>query len=104
MFKRMLPALITLALGTAALAWGLIVLQRIFIQERDTAYTTVQARRTALEQYALEALALELNRKLQTRESAIHVAMDDPLASAKGLYLRLGGQQYLPRPLGGSPR
>ncbi|MCP4044347.1 MAG: HAMP domain-containing histidine kinase [Gammaproteobacteria bacterium] len=99
MFKRMLPALITLALGTAALAWGLIVLQRIFIQERDTAYTTVQARRTALEQYALEALALELNRKLQTRESAIHVAMDDPLASAKGLYLRLGGQQYLPRPL-----
>jgi signal transduction histidine kinase len=97
MFRRLLPTLVALALGLAGLGWGLWSLQRIFATEREDARDSLRSRREALEQYALTTLRQWLKDQLEEAQPFIDEAEADPLMMARGLYLRVQGEQKLPR-------
>ncbi|MBI3182826.1 MAG: HAMP domain-containing histidine kinase [Myxococcales bacterium] len=99
MLRRLLPTLLALALGLAALLLGLAGLGRIFRAERDEATAELSARRRALEQYALEALKQQLSARLSSAAPAIDRALADPLAPDQGLFFQEQSQQLLPRRL-----
>jgi signal transduction histidine kinase len=97
MLRRLLPTLVALGCGLLALGWGLFSLQRIFNQEREDARAQMRSRREALEHTATEALRRSLTLRLTEKVSAIHAAVEDPLAPAEGFYLVFRGYQFLPR-------
>src|SRR5256885_2194960 len=97
MLKRLLPTLVALALGLCALGVGLVLLQRIFIDERDGARAQLAARRAALEQYAEQALRQSLHARLVEAAPAIALALRDPLASDANLFYADAEGQRLPR-------
>ncbi|MCP3161424.1 sensor histidine kinase [Myxococcus qinghaiensis] len=97
MLRRLLPTLIALGCGLLALGWGLVSLQRIFTREREDAHAQVRSRRDALAHAATESLRQVLARHLEEQVSAIHAAVDNPLAPGEGFYLQFRGHQFLPR-------
>ncbi|NVJ22555.1 MULTISPECIES: sensor histidine kinase [Myxococcus] len=97
MLRRLLPTLIALGCGLLALGWGLVSLQRIFTREREDAHAQVRSRRDALAHAATESLRQVLARHLEEQVSALHAAVDNPLAPGEGFYLQFRGQQFLPR-------
>lgn len=99
MFRRLLPTLLALSVGFAALLLGLAGLQRIFQDERARARSELAGRRRALEQYALEALKQELHRRLSAELPRLKAALEDPLREDQGLYFQEQGEQRLPRRL-----
>ncbi|MCP3060914.1 HAMP domain-containing histidine kinase [Myxococcus sp. K38C18041901] len=97
MLRRLLPTLVALGCGLLALGWGLVSLQRIFTREREDAHAQVRSRRDALAHAATESLRQVLARQLEEQVSAIHAAVDNPLAPGEGFYLQFRGHQFLPR-------
>ncbi len=97
MLRRLLPTLVALGCGLLALGWGLVSLQRIFLQEREDARAQVHSRREALEHFATQTLRMTLPLHFEARLPALHDAAGDPLVPADGFYLLFGGKQMLPR-------
>jgi signal transduction histidine kinase len=95
--RRLLPVLLAIAAGLAALGWGLWTLERIFGRERSEALAARDAERAALVQCAREALARTLAARLRDAGPRFDAALDDPLAPDSGLYLSVGGDVRLPR-------
>ncbi len=94
-----------LGLGLLVLAWGLVWLQGIFLEERDEALAEVAARRRALEQFALIELEQRLRAQLDETKPTIDAAREDPLLPAGQFMLYDRGELVLPRqshPLSGS--
>jgi two-component system, OmpR family, sensor histidine kinase SenX3 len=89
--------LIAFGLGCVALAWGLVYLHGIFIEERDEALAEVAGRRRALEQYAHKELEQRLAERLAASRSGIEAAATDPLLAASGVLYFDRGKQRLPR-------
>ncbi len=97
--RRLLPTLLVLSLGLAALLMGLASLQQIFIEERDEAQQRVEAERGALQEYARRTLEQLLETALHGAEAEIGLALADPLASTSDLLLVVDGRQRFPRPV-----
>ncbi len=85
MWRRMLPTSVALTLGFLLLAWGLVRLHQVFVQERAEARREVAARRDALGRYAERSLAHELEDSLRRAEPDIQHALADPLVAASHL-------------------
>jgi signal transduction histidine kinase len=98
MLRRLLPTLVALGCGLLALGWGLVSLQRIFLQEREDARAQVHSRREALQHFATQTLRLSLPLHFEARLPSLHDAAGDPLVPADGFYLHFRGKQLLPRP------
>lgn len=88
---------VLLVAGLAGVAWGVIGLQRIFTQEKNDTLSNIEARRSALSQYAHEAIKSELKSALESQESRIERALTDPLVSDENLFYQDRGKQLLPR-------
>ncbi len=97
MLRRLLPTLVALGCGLLALAWGLVSLQRIFMQEREDARMQLRSRRDTVEQYATEALRRTLAQRLEQKLPAIHAAMGDPLSPEEDFLLHFRDHPFLPR-------
>ncbi|MEO6324938.1 MAG: HAMP domain-containing sensor histidine kinase [Thermoanaerobaculia bacterium] len=97
--RRLLPAFGLLA-GAAALVFGLLTLQRIFLREREATVAGMAARRRALEQFASQAFAEALSARLSAVEAQITQALRDPLVPDRGLLLAQDGRALLPRAIG----
>ncbi|MEM1032546.1 MAG: HAMP domain-containing sensor histidine kinase [Myxococcota bacterium] len=94
---RKLPLAVALGLGLLALAWGLVWLQGIFLEERDEALAEVAARRRALEQFALVELEQRLKSRLDEARPTIDGAREDALLPAGTFLLYDRGTLVLPR-------
>lgn len=101
--RRLLPTLLVLSFGLAALLMGLASLQQIFIAERDEAQQRVEAERGALQEYARRTLEQLLETALHDAEADIGLALEDPLASTADLLLVVDGRQRFPRPVSYAP-
>lgn len=89
--------IVALGLGLLALAWGLVWLQGIFLEEREEALAEVAARRRALEQFALIELEQRLKAKLDETRPTIDAAREDPLLPAGQFLLYDRSELVLPR-------
>ncbi len=89
--RRLWPALLLVG------AWGLISLQRIFIQESDAERAQLKARRTMLQTYAKNLLSQRLIALTESARPRIEAALKDPLVSDRGVVLFDRGEQRLPR-------
>jgi hypothetical protein len=90
-------ALLVVVAGAIALLWGGARLQKIFVEERDSARQAVDARRRAIEKYARVALERKLRTVLAEARPRIDAALDNPLQSDPGLLAIDQGRQRLPR-------
>ncbi len=99
MLRRLLPTLLVFGGGFLALVWGLATLQSIFARERDQARAGVRARRTALRQYARQALREDLGRELTGARPVLKKGLADPLVDDRRLLLIDQSEQLLPRPV-----
>lgn len=81
----------------AALLWGGVRLQRIFVDERDTAKAAIVTRQRALEQYAVISLEKKLRSSLADARPRIDAALADPLQETADLLMVEDGKQLLPR-------
>lgn len=97
MARRRLLTRIVLILGLAGLVWGLVTLHGIFADERDDAIEAVEARRTALVEYASRSFSEALHNELGGAEPEVERAFSDPLAPGDGLLLIDHTGQLLPR-------
>lgn len=103
MLRRLLPTLLLLGLGFLALAWGLLSLQRIFVQEAEDARAQLGSRRETLEQYARDSLARTLQERMRASVPELQAALEDPLLPSDHLFLASAGRQHLPRLVPSAP-
>ena len=98
MFSRLRPWLIALGLGLALLLWGLDTLQSMLITERGDTRARIDDQTSALEEFALRALQLQLEYVLREAGPQLEAARRDPLLPAAGLVFVERGTLGLPRP------
>ncbi len=98
MLSRLRPWLIALGLGLAALLWGLATLQGMMITERRDARARIDDQTSALEEFALRALQLQLEEVLREAGPQLEAARRDPLLPDAGLVFVERGTLGLPRP------
>lgn len=98
MFSRLRPWLIALGLGLAMLLWGLATLQSMIITERRDARARIDDQTSALEEFALRSLQLQLEDVLREAGPKLDAARTDPLLPAQGLVFVERGTLALPRP------
>lgn len=98
MFSRLRPWLIALTLGLVALLWGLATLQSMIITERRDTRARIDDQTSALEEFALRALQLQLEDVLREAGPKLEAARRDPLLPANGLVFVERGTLGLPRP------
>ncbi|MGH1348228.1 MAG: sensor histidine kinase [Nannocystales bacterium] len=101
MLKRLRPWLVALGLGLAMLLWGLATLQSMMLTERRDTRARIDDQISALEEFALRALQLQLEEVLREAGPQLEAARRDPLLPAAGLVFVERGTLGLPRP---SPR
>ncbi len=94
----MLPTLVALGVGLAALAWGLVLLQQLFAEETQDARARLAAQRADLERAAGEALAALLHQRWADAADAFVQAQQDPLAPDRDLSLVVNDVVERPRP------
>ncbi|MCH9682769.1 MAG: HAMP domain-containing histidine kinase [Deltaproteobacteria bacterium] len=95
--RRLLPLALALAGGLLVLWWGLAMLERIVLDEREQAYDGIASQRAALAEYARRTLEQQLQVRLHDRSEDIEQALADPLAPTDGLVVVEHGRQRLPR-------
>src|SRR5688572_5535230 len=88
---------VLLGLGLLALFWGLVGLQRIFVDEREQAHARASEEQGTLSEYARRTLEQHLEAALHAAEQDVLAARLDPLHPALGLLLVEDGRQRLPR-------
>lgn len=98
MFSRLRPWLIALGLGLAMLLWGLATLQSMIITERRDTRARIDDQTSALEEFALRAMQLQLEDVLREAGPQLEAARRDPLLPAAGLVFVERGTLGLPRP------
>ncbi len=98
MLTRLRPWLIALGLGLAMLLWGLATLQSMMLTERRDARARIDDQTSALEEFALRALQLQLEEVLREAGPQLEAARRDPLLPAAGLVFVERGTLGLPRP------
>jgi len=98
MFTRLRPWLIALGLGLAMLLWGLATLQSMMLTERRDTRARIDDQTSALEEFALRALQLQLEEVLREAGPQLEAARRDPLLPAAGLVFVERGTLGLPRP------
>lgn len=98
MLSRLRPWLIALGLGLAMLLWGLATLQSMMLTERRDARARIDDQTSALEEFALRALQLQLEEVLREAGPQLEAARRDPLLPAAGLVFVERGTLGLPRP------
>lgn len=98
MLKRLRPWLIALGLGLAMLLWGLATLQSMMLTERRDTRARIDDQISALEEFALRALQLQLEEVLREAGPQLEAARRDPLLPAAGLVFVERGTLGLPRP------
>lgn len=98
MFSRLRPWLIALGMGLAMLLWGLATLQSMMLTERRDTRARIDDQTSALEEFALRALQLQLEDVLREAGPQLEAARRDPLLPASGLVFVERGTLGLPRP------
>lgn len=98
MFSRLRPWLIALGMGLAMLLWGLATLQSMMLTERRDTRARIDDQISALEEFALRALQLQLEDVLREAGPQLEAARRDPLLPASGLVFVERGTLGLPRP------
>ena len=98
MLTRLRPWLIALGLGLAMLLWGLATLQSMMLTERRDTRARIDDQTSALEEFALRALQLQLEEVLREAGPQLEAARRDPLLPAEGLVFVERGALGLPRP------
>ncbi len=95
--RRLRSIAVALGLAWLVLAWGLVMLGRVFVHERDDALASLAARREALAVYGERALSERLLAALRDAEERLAIASTDPLQPANDLLLIEDGETRLPR-------
>ncbi|MEM7153262.1 MAG: HAMP domain-containing sensor histidine kinase [Myxococcota bacterium] len=95
--RRLLPFALSLGVGLLILLWGLVMLERIVIDEREQAHASIDEQRTTLAEHARRTLELRLQAKIHGRGEDYDRALADPFASDEDLLLIDGDRQRLPR-------
>lgn len=95
--RRLLPTIVLLGVGLAALFWALAALEGIVVTERREAKLQLESSRETLAEYARRTLEGELEGVLHEAQPRIAEAADSPLVDAAGLVLFDGEVQRLPR-------